>query len=92
MTNHPRRAHDEPPPGPGVYACLQCLQERKVAELDGVPEVELPPVQIAATLVPMLTPAGVCTVPACYGHIVVQRPSPLVAANGSLPPGLRPPG
>jgi hypothetical protein len=99
MTNHPHRAKpDEPaePAGelgpPPAYACLTCVGEHKMAAAAGT---ELPPIQFAVTLAPIPTPMGVCAVPLCYEHIGVgeaPRQSPLLTANGQLPPGLRRPG
>lgn len=97
MTNHPRRARDEPEPDepnagpPPAYACLTCVGEHKQAAAAGQ---DLPPIQFAVTLAPMSTPFGICAVPLCYDHIAVgeaPKQSPLLSANGALPPGLRRP-
>lgn len=78
-------------PGPVAYGCLMCISERKLAEADG--KKELPEVEIAVTLAPLIMPPmGIVAVPMCYRHIVVNKTSPLMAANGQLPPGLRRPG
>jgi hypothetical protein len=89
MTNHPHRARDggeEPPPIPmPVLFCMVCIQLLKEAEMQGAAEADRPPVQPAIAIV-----GGTS---ACMGHIVIQRQSPLVGANGhGLPPGLRRPG
>lgn len=81
MTNHSHKPKAGPPQLPPM-ACLGCIQERKVAEMNGVAEEELPELQVAITLI-----GGNAS---CYGHIVIQQQSPLLAANGhGLPPGLR---
>lgn len=78
---------DGPPAAQQVVlqlACVGCIQERKLAEMDGKTGDELPEVEIAVTLM-----GGTAV---CYGHIVVQRMSPLMQPNGQgLPPGLRRP-
>ncbi|MEV5710128.1 hypothetical protein [Actinoallomurus sp. NPDC052274] len=80
----------EPAAGPvQIWACLQCVTEHKLALHRGVSSEDAPPIQVAVTLAPTMTPVGAVAVPSCMGHINVGGGPGLLLAQPGMPAGGR---